>query len=334
MNLYRRIAHYFPIFHVSDDSQFGDIGKSTEKKDLRYSLLAIWLGQYLIHILSAKDGHLSLIKVLNLDTILDNTLKTNDESIERYTEALNNFEDDTIHVHVDGLKFKIEEERRRYDTTLSKTAVYNAALLVALSVAFHYLLKLYELKSTLIIVLFPFGLVFFVSALILSFRMLRITSINSFGFNDVAKSDNSLRALAAGLYYRYKHANVEADKIVSYNTNLQKNTRQFLAWALITLVALNAHGFIEESKRIEHSFEPCYISIEDSKITGLQTLNRLETSLLAGQATRIIITGGQEDQVEKVHNILEFYNVKGVPIDIVKSTDDTEMSIVVMEDKE
>jgi hypothetical protein len=256
MNWYQRIAHYFPLFHVSDDDQFGDIGEQTKKGNLRYSLITIWMGKYLIHILSFKDGHLSLIKVLNLDMILDNTFKVNKESIDRYTEALKSFPDDTIRDHIEALKFKIEEEQSRNNTTLSKTAVYNAALLVVLSVAFPYLFKLYEIKSTLLIILVPFGLIFYISALILSFRMLRITSINSFGFNDVAKSDNSMHSLAAGLYHRYKHANVEADKIVSYNTNLQKNTRQLLVWALIALLALNAQGLFEKSiKPLTHLLE-------------------------------------------------------------------------------
>ncbi len=332
MNWYQRIAHYLPILHVSDDDQFGDIGEQTEKRNLRYSLFTIWIGKYLIHILSIKDCHLSVLKVLNLDVILDNTFKVNKESIKKYNEALGNFEDDTVRDQMEALKFKIEEERSRYNTTLSKTAIYNAALLVALSVAFPYLFKLYEIKSTLFIVLVLFGLTFYVSALILSFRMLRITSINSFRFNDVAKSDNSLRGLAAGLYYRYKYANVEADRIVSYNTNLQKNTRQFLAWALIALIALNAQGLIGKiNKPVTQPVGIYHMNREKSKITNLQTLNKIEKRLLSGLDARIIITGRNEDQVEKVHSILDFYNVKNVPIDIIKSKSDSEMSIIVVE---
>lgn len=332
MNWYQSIAHYFPLFHVSDDDQFGDIGEKTERKDLRYSLFTIWMGQYLIHILSIKDGHLSLVKVLNLDVILDNTFKVNEESIGRYAEALKGYKEETIRDQIEALKLKIDEERSRYDTTLTKTAVYNAALLVALSVVFPYLFKLYEMKSIFLMILVPFGLIFYISALILSFKMLRITSINSFGFNDVAKNEDSLRGLAAGLYNRYKHANVEADKIVSYNTNLQKNTRQLLVWALIALLALNAQGLFEKlNKPLTQPVGIYHMNREKNKIINLQALNKIENRLITGQSIRVIIAGGEDDQVKKVHDILDFYNVKDVPIDILKSKNDSQLSIIVVE---
>lgn len=332
MNWYQRIAHYFPLFHVSDDDQFGDIGETTEKDNLRYSLITLWFGKYIIHILSIKNGKPSLIKVLDLDVILDNAYRVNEESIKKYTEALNDFENDTIRDHLEALRMKIDEEQSRYNTTLSKTAVYNAALLVALSVAFPYLFKLYEIKLTLLKILVPFGLIFYISALILSFRMLRITAINSFGFNDVAKSDNSLSGLAAGLYHRYKHANVEADKIVSYNTNLQKNTRQLLVWALIALLVLNAQGLYEKlNKPLTQPVGIYHMNREKNKVTNLQALNKIENRLLTGQSIRIIIAGGEDDQVKKVHDILDFYNVKDVPIDILKSKSDSQLSIIVVE---
>lgn len=332
MNWYQKIAHYFPLFHVSDDDQFGDIGEKTQKENLRYSILTLWLGKYLIHILSIKNRKPSLVKVLDLDIILHKAHKVNEQSINKYTEALNNFNEETIRDHMEALKLKIDEEQNRFSTTLNKTAIYNAALLVVLTVAFPYLLKLFEIKSIFLFIWVLFGLLFYASALILSFKMLKITSINSFGFNDVAKSDNSLHGLAAGLYFRYKHANVEADRIVSYNTNLQKNTRQFLAWALIALVVLNAQGLFEEiNTPVPKPVGIYQLNHEMSNITDMQSLNKIEKGLLAGQSARIIINGGKEDQVEKVHNILDFYNVKDVPIDIIKSKSDTEMSLIVVE---
>jgi hypothetical protein len=70
---------------------------------------------------------------------------------------------------------------------------------------------------------------------------------------------------------------------------------------------------------------------EKNKIINLQALNKIENRLLTGQSIRIIIAGGEDDQVKKVYDILGFYNVKNVPIDILKSKNDSQLSIIVVE---
>lgn len=339
MNWYREIAHYFPIFHVSDDDQFGDIGATTKKENLRYSLIAIWLGKYLIHVLSIKKGKPSLVKVLNLDVVLDKAYevdnesnkKSVEESIKEYTEALNKYDEKTIRDHIEALKIKSDEEQNRRSTTLNKTAVYNAALLVFLTIVFPFLLKIYQIRSYITISMLIIGAIFYASALLLSFKMLEVSGLDSFTFNEVFKSQDSMRSLASGLYYRYRYAQSAGDRIVSYNTNLQKNIRQFLAWSVICVLIINVQSGIESHYKSPSQLITTYqFNLNEDKINNVQSITRIEEVLLTGVASQVIISGGEEQQREKVRGIIDIFNTTNTSVNVLDSSNSPDISVIII----
>lgn len=330
MNWYQKIAHYFPVFHVSDDDQFGDIGELTEKKDLRYSLLTIWFGKYLIHILSIQNWKPSIIKILNLDSIINDAFKVNEESITRYTEALKDFDEKSIRDNIEALKIKISEQESRRTSILSKNSIYNAVLMVFITIAVPYLINLYKVRSIPDLVIVFFIIMFYISTFYFAYRIVRVLEQQSFTFNEIAKSKNTLHALASALYYRYKFAKSEADRIVTFGANQQKNIYQLFAMVIGLLILINVQGSIETKKVQDVQPISIYQFNDDNKMQMLQSLNTIEESLLTEKTACVNIVGGNEKQIEDARNIIEFYNIYHVPVNAIDSNGSTEMSLIVV----
>jgi len=235
-----QILTYSPILHLSEDEQFGDI--ASDKPILRLSLLTFWLGTYMLHLFSIRDKHFDLCKVINLQYILP-TYQVNEEAKQRYIEYIQNKTDDEISVHIDALKYKNDEETGRENTTITKVSIYNAALLVFLPLAIPYATKLYNFNNYILLIII-YVMMFYASALILSFFIIKVRSTSSFSFRDIAHNENPLRKYAVELYLRYQSLKADCDNMVSYNANLQKNIYQFLICIFLLLITINISGFI------------------------------------------------------------------------------------------
>lgn len=314
--LLKLLLSYLPILNIGDDNEFGDLVK--DSKNLRYSLIAIRLGHVILYIFTIKNWQFKFFNLLKLEQVLKD-YKPNLESINRYKNKTETSQSGELNLEIDVLKFKIKEQEHRNDSTITKAWIYNAALMVFIPLGLPYIVKLYNIRPVPFMITILWTCFVYISALILSIHILRIRSSSTVEFAPIAKSSLPVAEYAYQMYSLYQHSKTDSDKLVSYNTNLQRDIRLLLYLLFLIVVYLNISGLYSKITSLQTGpaptsiYQSFSIDIKGNTRYSLKTLNKVEQVILEGKISRIIIVGNAQD-VKRVLSILGEYNISNTPI--------------------
>lgn len=318
-----KILSYLPLLNVSDDGEFGDI--TPDSSNLRYSLITVRFGEYILHLFSIKQGRFEFIKLINLKELVCSKYEANVSSISKYSNFVAEREDDEeVRVNIETLKLKISEQSERKNVTLTKAWIYNAVLLMLVSLGLPYAIKLWKVEPLLLALFCIWVGLRFTSALVLSLAIVKVGGFETFNFTEIAKCSleeppqNPLRVFASKLYDLYLNSKAEGDRVVSYNTNLQRDIKYLLVLIFLLVVYLNIAGILKTVPSIIQPSEPensvYKINLDEDEKRSLISLVDIEKTLLNEKVSKVVILGGTKSSVEDLEKILQTFNVSSAPI--------------------
>ena len=326
-----KISSYLPILSFTDDQQFGEVIKESPK--LRFSFFRISFGVNKFYFLTFRKKCFKMFYKLNLYKIQN---EPTEEGIEnkgkQYEKLIKNKSDDDVRVHIEALKYKINQNSATASRTFNKVLYYNAGYLVLFPFLILWLksrdINLPEMVTFIVLIYMLINTYLFLH------QFLKVSSFYRFPFKEFKNIDNTLKQLAKFLYQEW-YALRKGVLYVTYVKNIEKYAGYSMfciGFLVCLLVATNIKSFIDDknnsayatikdnSKKLEEKiiFD---LSLDKKELfdkNSLYKLNNLKEELLTGQIKQIIILSSESRldraKYEKIFDLLQLYNLQKIPI--------------------
>ncbi|WP_313233232.1 hypothetical protein [Tissierella praeacuta] len=237
INVILWIWSHFPILCLSDDDNFATLeykNLKSKNANLRFSLLNIMLGDYILYIVTfdIKKRKLELIHILCLENI-DGILLT-DEKIDgiqnRYRFHLQGLSESELEIEKESLCYRIQNEEQRINTSIDKLNIYATIILTVLPLV----LAILDIKKVLTLSLsLLIGVILIIYSLlnicIYLFRTIKVRGIMKSSFRDLRSSKEKDKEIVLQYQYDWQQLKYKAQLFVSFVLNLQE-------WVVLTLV--------------------------------------------------------------------------------------------------
>lgn len=221
---------HFPILCLSDDENFATLKYQNlkfKRANLRFSLLNIMLGDYILYIVTfnLKDRKLELIHILcleNMDGILLTDKKINCIQ-NKYRTHLQNLSESELEIEKESLCYRIQNEEQRISTSIDKLNIYATIILTVLPLilAILDLRKIFTLSVPLLlgVILITYSLI---NICIYLFRTIKVRGIMKSSFKDLRSSKEKDKKIILQYQYDWQQLRYKAQLFVSFVLNLQE----------------------------------------------------------------------------------------------------------------
>ena len=219
---------YSVILAFTDDVNFGTIEYTdsfrNDIREPRFSLINIMMGSKIVYLFTVdiKRKKVSLFYSLSLESIF--VLKENEmaEITERYSQHLNERNNEDIEIERESLCYRIDNEEKRIDKSSEKINLYATIILTVLPL----LLAIIDLKKFLYFNIAEKVVLFIMiyavmNAIMYIFQSIKIQKIEKSAFSKLRTSVEHNKEINKQYQYDWQYLRKNADLAVSYVKNLQ-----------------------------------------------------------------------------------------------------------------
>lgn len=221
---------HFPILCLSDDDNFATLNWKRIKDrntHLRFSLLSIMLGDYIVYFLTwdIKWKKMKLVHSIRLGD-MEGILLT-DEKIagiqDRYKNHIADLDSNDLQIEKEKLCYHIQSEEKRIDTSIEKINIYTTIILTVLPLV----LAIIDIKK---ITMISFPLLMSVSFMLYAllnicayiFSAIKVQGMMKSSFADLRSSEKKDKEIVLQYQYDWQQLKYKAQMSVSFVRNLQE----------------------------------------------------------------------------------------------------------------
>ncbi|MEC0253632.1 hypothetical protein [Paenibacillus lautus] len=331
------------IFRISDDSNFGTMGRSVNQ--LRFSIFSLNLGPVIFSFISygfwigkPKDnGFISpkgfrWVYILRFSELIEKITESEHRRLKlTHRNFLENADPKHALIYKETLLYKIEQMKEKKASSTNKFLAYLAIIAFIIPLYIPSLLKFTSIfeKPTWVqvgYILLSVNLVIYVFNLVIFLGMfIKIKSVNRFKYGAVKKDAEPDLALINCYYLDFQHMKTESTNEVSYMANIENHIFGTLILSVVLLVFS-----ITSTANFQHSIA----EISSNKVYKMQTIDltkstvevvksieielaNLKTELLNNNVKDVIIINYsklENSNYQHVVKFIETYNVYKVRV--------------------
>ena len=228
-DFYYFIVNYFfllwahsPILSLTSDSNFTNLQFPGKNKKIRFSLISLYLDEYVFHIVSwnFSEKNFRLIKRLSLPSL--KIFNTDDESpefkqkIDIFRNHISSLKPAEISIEKEAILRKIEYDNARINKSDTKLNIYSAIVLAIISIINFKSLKNISLDFSFETILFFLNIYFFINICAIIIQNIKVKGFLTSKFSDLENAPQKDLFYLEQLYYDSYFVSEKARLFVSY----------------------------------------------------------------------------------------------------------------------
>lgn len=330
--LIAKLLNWFPVLHVSSDSDFGSF--NGKKPDFRISLFNLSLGQYKYYLFSIikMDNKYTFQagKLLNLEEIcIIRDDKQIQQKVSEYSTLIKTYTDDDVTIkdkvsyNIDLLKTKISDNERRVNSSLTKLNSYRALLSAMLAGGMYLLSQILLLnENSYFSSLSYISLFLFILYSLSSFSQitygLKVKSYVKSSFSNLKKTPNQFE-LAESYYTDFLSSNDEAHMAVTITKNAEKYLKRIFLMLIATwlLILASQNNLLEDQTFNKKTYNSEYVIINSKNNFQPKQLSYFFENLDSYKGNVYIIANKSTTEVEKLSNFLRDFLIETQTLKII-----------------
>lgn len=341
VNYFLLIWAHFPVLSLTSDISFPNLSikledrrVKLEEKDVRLSLISIYFGEYIFHLISFNISakQFSLLKVLSLakhpdfnDDIIEKEIE---EKVAEYKKEIEKSESSDLEIEKDELLRKIENNNSRIEKSVIKINFFLAIILAIITlIGFN---KIKEITFTLSAknVLIWFLLYFTINLCALLIQSMKVRSYKNTCFEDLRKADDKNFLHLEQLYGEFQYYCRKADFFVSFIHRIYDYVKIVIAIGLSLVIVFMIEpkkegSILQDYQLVILNNKQCYMNYTEDNIM----LSELLIELKKNHYSRVIIMTKIEAE-SNLYDIFDVYNKQKISYIIDETLSESDIKII------
>jgi hypothetical protein len=312
-NFFIKFFNWSPIFHFSNDEQFGSINQSDWS---RFSLLSIAVGENIIYFLTIQwlnpQVKFSWFKTLNFSQVCKIYTESDiQQKVVDYESYLSNAQSSVISEQIEFLKYKADLANNRTDCGYDKTNIYTAIYLAFIPVEFYLFNEVItflnnssnSILNYLLAVIFGLSIYYSINCSLFLYSNLKLKGFTRSTFNDLKQNHNHIK-LAASYYWDWYSLTNESHVITSIVANIQKYFLRALVISVVIAVTLLSNLRVESKPQTERS--EFFILNQNGEVQEKEFLRFLNQKR-ESDVSVLVIGNEKNKKIQSIINLLNLF---------------------------
>ncbi|OUS77252.1 hypothetical protein B1748_08900 [Paenibacillus sp. MY03] len=333
---------FVPIFRVTCDAGFGEINK--KRTLLRFSLLSINLGKYILHFCTFQwfwgappqgqsKERFRILRVLSLTEVekpLDE--RSFNQRIDRHKQEIKNLETVKKEAIKEALFHKMSSLMDSKNRTFNKFLAYLAVVAFLIPIYTPYLTNIGKsfnhdgILQFLVLVILYYIIMNFLNLILFFHDFIKVKSYSRYAYQDVKNSTDPSTELLQMVYFERYLTEFEWIREITLIRNIEKYIKGIVIMSIALVIVHNVSlhyqtnriGLESISERNTAVYTLDLSKPSNKLYDGQKTLlDQLENDLLEGKVSEVILirSGSKNDEnYNRIYYLIQSLNVHNIEI--------------------